>query len=281
MRTTPMITNIENKISGEDPQCEEILSFIATKGLVRWTDLTVKFEQERKWHHSKFVKHWKHIKEKYLAKVPNEKTGRSWYKIRDQSQSIGEKALLRTQINNGNLSSVEISPERFGKVAEQLKQTFADLTLETIEHDFSKIKNQFDAEIATKMHSQSDINKSQKKGIIEKIKRSPNKEISKQTQASVDFLAYCEAFRQHDELAENLKKQLTEVFEGVKIQIVTSPGETAPILTNDDIIKILTIVFPKIMDENKGRPREKPFQLIISFPAFYPTSLNFRLFKIT
>lgn len=164
-----MSLSTENNDTKIGPEEEIILSFIAQKKQVRWTDLTKEFEENRKWHHSKFVKHWKIIKQ-YLDKVPNKKTGRDEYKIGCESQKLVDKALLRTQTSDGDLNTVEIAVE---------KKVFLDL---------------------------------------------------------------------------------------VKIQILTSPGETVPLLTEEDIDKLVDVVLPKFFHENSEKPREKPFKIIISYP---------------
>lgn len=64
-------------------------------------------------------------------------------------------------------------------------------------------------------------------------------------------------------LIERRKKdELMKIFEKVRIQVICSPGETVPHLTDEDILSIFNILISKAKDENKGTVRAKPFHII-------------------
>ncbi|MGD0449442.1 MAG: hypothetical protein ABSA79_00115 [Candidatus Bathyarchaeia archaeon] len=270
------------------PEETEIISFITKRINVGWTGMKNEFVVKRKWNYSTFVTRWNNIKDKYVEKVKNPKTGLPWYKIREteQAKTVGEKAVLKTDITEGKLSSVavEISPERYAEVAEQIAQldfnvykTAMDETSEGFKIAEEKIakegieepKNLYER-VEKKYNVSSLRDESQKKGIIKKIKdtvsRTDDSDAKPKPIAALPFI-YTALFNMALE-KEKAMERLRRVCELVKIQIVTSPSETVPLLTDDDIKKILDIVIPKAMDENKSKPREKPFQLIISFPNF-------------
>lgn len=266
------------------PEETEIISFITRRKTIGWTGMKNEFVTNRKWNYSTFVAHWNNIKEKYVEKVKNPRTGLPWYKIREQAKTIGEKAVLQTEITGGKLSSVEISPERYAEVAEQIAQvdfnvykTAADETSEGFkiaEEKMAKEGIEKPENLYERVEKKYDISEPEverKKGIVEKIKKvvGSKEDTSKAETKPIAAIPFIQTFM-FNAILEKTKamEKLKQVCELVKIQIITSPGETVPLLTDDDIIKILNIVFPKVMDENKSKPREKPFQLIISFPNF-------------
>lgn len=71
---------------------------------------------------------------------------------------------------------------------------------------------------------------------------------------------------------ENFKADLLKAAERVKIEIGSWAGETAPTLTDKDIVQLVTMVIRKIMDPNTAKGRQRPFKLIVSFPTDVPKS---------
>jgi hypothetical protein len=109
------------------PEEEAIISFIAQKGTVRWTDMTNEFLGEKRgWNRSKFVKYWKKVKP-HLERVPNKATGRDEYRLNDQFQRIGDKAVLRRQIGTGDVNRVEVSVEKLEQAADFLAKNSLDV----------------------------------------------------------------------------------------------------------------------------------------------------------
>ena len=104
-----------------------------------------------------------------------------------------------------------------------------------------------------------------RRGIFSKIKELLKPTALSESQIELTSWLILVAFERN--LVEQRKKaEFMQIFKDVKIQLVCSLGETVPLLTDEDILSIMNIVVPKAIDENKGKIREKPFRLIVSFP---------------
>ena len=284
-----------------DEDDKKIISYIKKKKEVSWTDLEKEFtmakDQDKNtyiprygWSKGKFVKHWKKVKP-LLEKFRDQKTGRNRYTVKAQHNEAAEKAVLRSEVDQGQLSKVQIPLERFEKVADLINnKLFGKIIEEAMEKatnglkvaekeidegekqsqelgDPTKIietaeKNLFKsvAEQRKELLSQRD-----RRSVLSKIKESLKPPDF--SEAQIELASFLIPMVFETDLVEKRKKaEFMEIFKDVKIQLVCAPGETVPHLTDGDIESIMRIVLPKAIDENKGKIRGKPFRLIISFP---------------
>jgi hypothetical protein len=284
-----------------DEQDEKIINFIQKKVLVSWTDCEKEFTMAKDqnkdtfvprygWAKGTFVNHWKHVKP-FLDKIKDPKTGRNRYKVKAQFNEAADKAVLRSDVDQGQLSRVQIPLERFEKVAELINsKSFLGIMGEAAEKATNGMKvaeKEIDEgdKRPQELGDQTKIVETAEKSVFEGVAKK-RKELLAQRKRGGLFSKIKESLKPTDlseaqiELASLLipmffeknlveqrkKAEFMQIFKDVKIQIVCTPGETVPLLTDEDIVSIMSIVVPKAIDENKGKIREKPFRLIISFP---------------
>ena len=272
-----------------DIEDEEILTYVKRQGLVRWTDMVNEFEKARKWNHSKFIKHWKNIKT-YLEKVPNPETGRHLYKIKNKFGDIALKAFYRSEISQGNFNEIHIPMERFEKVAEfitgksfeimrqaserafkGMKAADEQVTKGNIEYTIPGEEGAYDSAEQVFFKSVAKtrkelLRKIKKKRFIEKLKEFLKPTDFSESQIELTSIIIPLMFEKML-IGRRKKDELMKIFEKVRIQVICSPGETMPHLTDEDISSVFNILISKAIDKNKGTFRTKPFHIIASFPV--------------
>lgn len=222
---------------------------------VRWTDLEKEFCGTRRWSKGKFVNHWKNAK-RHFCQVKDPKTGRPRYHIEKEFEGLAEKALLKSNISEGTLIEIAISSERLKQVEhyiiDTLKGQYFLKAFEKVTTEEEK-KNAGDEVGGVQIFSR----------LIDIVREAFRpKDLTPQDAPFVVELT--SAYAEEENRA---RANLGCLLERTKIGIVYSRSETPPTLTDEDIWMLLRVVLPKIRDENKGRIREEPFHLIISFPA--------------
>jgi hypothetical protein len=283
-----------------DEKDKKILSFVRKKGKVSWTDCEKEFTMTKDqvskntriprygWAKGTFVKHWQHVK-RFLDIAKDPKTGYHRYKIKAECNDAAEKAVLESDIDQAKLSKVQIPFERFERVAELASRSL-NVWREAVEKAANGMRVaekeiEEDPESPDELEDSAEVGEAterkffkgiattgkellaerKKRGLFSKIKESLKKADLSDSQIELTSWLISMVFEKN--LVEQRKKaEFMQIFKDVKIQLACSPGETVPLLTNEDIMSIMNIVVPKAIDENKGKIREKPFRLIISFP---------------
>jgi hypothetical protein len=224
--------------AGEDE--EEILDFIKRQGErgARWTDLTNEFEKVKGWSHGKFVSHWNNIKETHVGKIKDSKTGRDRYVIGEKYEELAEKAMLKSDIMGGRLSSIVIKRSRLEKAAENAETQYV---VSRLRGDLDYVGRRVDEEAKKELG-----------------KRNPK--------MSTELSDLMETLGKEVMLEEkDFREQFSRFLERVCVQASFAEEEGAPIFTDEDIFRLFMLVTPKIVSRCTGLERAKPLHLIISF----------------
>lgn len=246
-------------------QEEEILEYVKRLGSIRWNEVEKRFVTVKGWSKGKFVNHWKKVLP-YLQKTKDPDTGRPRYTIRTQFKDVALKALLRTEIIEGEIGEVKIPLERFGKVADYIaEQVSPAITRNILENPDSDI---FCKEIKKNLEERRTQIKDEreKRPVAMKVKALLKHPETSEEEGQIAIAEMILPLLAGKLRTKDARKTILEQLESMKIQIVCDPGETMPTLTDKDIADIFNIVTSKRVDENKNRPRERPFHLIVSFP---------------
>ncbi len=261
---------------------EQILAYGKMQGLFHWVDLEKEFTKTRGWSKGKFINHWKRVRDCFDRSVKDPKTGRRMYLLAEQYQGSGTKALLKIDITQGDLNEIRIPLSRLEKVADYIIEKISGQIMlnaaETADSEMKKAeegKGQVfhEASIVAFKKMEADINDRENQiprpvaaKIMERLKLKDAPLENERFTLAIAKTMYpilWEALTKESEV----KSRLMQVLKLVRIQLLCDPSETAPLLTDNDIAHIINAIAPKLVDENKGKLREKPFHLIISFPV--------------
>ena len=228
---------MDEKVGGNE---EEILNFITRRGEggARWKDLTDEFEKVKGWSHGKFVSHWNNVKETHVGKIKDSKTGRDCYVIGDKYEEFAEKAMLKSDIMGGRLSSIIIGRSRLVEAAENAKKQYV----------VSRLRGSFDY-------------------VGRRVDEEAEKELSKRNlKMSTELSNLLGTFGNKAMIEEkDFRKQFSRFLECVSFQVSFAEEERVPVFTDEDIYRLFMVVAPKIVSSCTGLEREKPLHLIISF----------------
>jgi hypothetical protein len=204
------------------------------------------------------------------------------WKLKNDAMPKFRKILVRTDAAQGELNEIEVPLDRLGKVADYIvdrlkdEWTFKKKAIDKASSEMKKAREgKGDVEPIYEVLNETRNKRleqikaeNRKKGIGQKIKDSirPSLLSDKQTVTVIVADDILPALVTEMDMKQQAKANLMQLLGNIKIHIVSTPGETTPSFTDEELAYLVYAVSSKALDENKGKPREKPFHLIVSYP---------------